>query len=96
MAEISPHPLPPQPSMEPLNIIQISTSQPVDQTYELFSQMMGYFQAPDADISPIYDDPLNFEFFMASFHKAVKRKIRDPKGCLKTARTCQRMHPYGF
>ena len=82
VAETSPPHSPQQPTMEPPTIKQTSTSQPLDQTYELFSQMMGYLQAPDADISPFYGNPLNFEFFMASFHEAVERKIRDPKGCL--------------
>ena len=54
----------------------------VENPYHVLSELIGYLQAPEADIDPFRGNPLEFEFFMAAFHETVERKIKDPRGRL--------------
>ena len=66
-----------------LNLSQTPKPQEkVENPYQVFSELIGYLQAPEADIDPFRGNALEFEFFLAAFHEAVERKIKDPRGRL--------------
>ena len=52
------------------------------QDKSLLTQMVGYLQAPEAEIDVFRGSPLEYEYFMATFHEAVEKKIEDPMGRL--------------
>ena len=67
----------------------VSVSKPLDpeqtltvNTMQMFAEMIGYLQAPNAELDVFSGNPLEFEYFLAMFVESVEKRISDPRSRL--------------